>query len=517
MKEHVIFKKELQDIVQANARNELCRYIEENMDSIFATPNIAEYYQLLKEAHIPDTGSMLYRLIVGFLAFLCGDNYKLHSILDGIDENSLSKEKERSLYYSIMALMGHSTESRDKERYARLSIEVLEKEDDSSFMANAKLTYAQVLSSLQQYRRAAELFEEAYKRFSALKIHFSAAVALVNKLLNLYILGEFQPVLEECSQALIRSASFKEEYQEYWHILYLPFGMCCYELNKMSLAIRYLKNAKLCIDRLKLFHMHGQVELYLFKAYYIMNDKAGMEEIKKQTAEEFKNMHYSTTEMMIGMFRILSGDEENQRKLQPDIERFELEYIRNSSESRFLLIEMLAYLKIKDLSSVLTAEALADSLQKLRFIGFIPYLQLFLILLAEVHYREGRQKNAAECLREAAVIFRDYKISASFYLLPLKSIQLLQKINHQLYEDLLQRGGNARLTAGSLVLSAREREIMQLMAEGKSNEEIGKALFISTGTVKWHINHIFSKLEVENRIQAVKKAALLGEIPEALS
>lgn len=55
-------------------------------------------------------------------------------------------------------------------------------------------------------------------------------------------------------------------------------------------------------------------------------------------------------------------------------------------------------------------------------------------------------------------------------------------------------------------LSERELEILQLIAEGYSNGDIAARIYISIGTVKWHINHIFAKLRVTNRTQAVKRA-----------
>ncbi|AVH88810.1 Response regulator containing a CheY-like receiver domain and an HTH DNA-binding domain [Corynebacterium camporealensis] len=51
-----------------------------------------------------------------------------------------------------------------------------------------------------------------------------------------------------------------------------------------------------------------------------------------------------------------------------------------------------------------------------------------------------------------------------------------------------------------LVLSQREKEIAQLVAEGLNNSEIAQRLYISTTTVKTHIKHIMDKLEVTNRI-----------------
>lgn len=55
-------------------------------------------------------------------------------------------------------------------------------------------------------------------------------------------------------------------------------------------------------------------------------------------------------------------------------------------------------------------------------------------------------------------------------------------------------------------LSAREIEVLQLVAKGNSNKEIGKSLHISTATVKTHLIHIYGKLGVDDRTAAVTTA-----------
>jgi LuxR family maltose regulon positive regulatory protein len=59
-------------------------------------------------------------------------------------------------------------------------------------------------------------------------------------------------------------------------------------------------------------------------------------------------------------------------------------------------------------------------------------------------------------------------------------------------------------------LSAREMSVLQLIAQGCSNQEISERLFISLHTVKTHASHINSKLGVERRTQAVARAQELG-------
>jgi LuxR family maltose regulon positive regulatory protein len=62
-------------------------------------------------------------------------------------------------------------------------------------------------------------------------------------------------------------------------------------------------------------------------------------------------------------------------------------------------------------------------------------------------------------------------------------------------------------------LSVREIELLNLIAEGLSNQEIAQRLFISLPTVKWHTSNIYSKLGVRSRTQAVAQARSLGILP----
>ena len=64
-----------------------------------------------------------------------------------------------------------------------------------------------------------------------------------------------------------------------------------------------------------------------------------------------------------------------------------------------------------------------------------------------------------------------------------------------------------------LRISSRELEVLQLMAEGLSNQQIAERLFVSLNTIKTHSSNLFIKMEVERRTQAVEKAKRLSLIP----
>ncbi|MCF6169342.1 response regulator transcription factor [Lutibacter sp.] len=58
-------------------------------------------------------------------------------------------------------------------------------------------------------------------------------------------------------------------------------------------------------------------------------------------------------------------------------------------------------------------------------------------------------------------------------------------------------------------LSKREIEVLQHISNGLSNAEISEKMFVSNNTIKTHIKNIYSKLDVKNRIQAIKKISTI--------
>ncbi|MGA3216020.1 MAG: response regulator transcription factor [Acidimicrobiales bacterium] len=62
-------------------------------------------------------------------------------------------------------------------------------------------------------------------------------------------------------------------------------------------------------------------------------------------------------------------------------------------------------------------------------------------------------------------------------------------------------------------LTPRELEVLALVADGRTNSEVGQALFIGEATVKTHLLHAFAKLEVDDRTAAVTTAIARGLLP----
>lgn len=86
---------------------------------------------------------------------------------------------------------------------------------------------------------------------------------------------------------------------------------------------------------------------------------------------------------------------------------------------------------------------------------------------------------------------------------------LAPSITRRLIEDFAS-AHQAPAPAGLDELTRREREVFELIAAGLSNAEIAEALVVSDATVKTHVAHVLSKLEVRDRVQAVVLAYECG-------
>lgn len=109
-----------------------------------------------------------------------------------------------------------------------------------------------------------------------------------------------------------------------------------------------------------------------------------------------------------------------------------------------------------------------------------------------------------------ALVFTSVGIWAGLKLTRKKEVTVVKEVpvivdrqNFVLNENLLKQLG----------ISKREYEVLELIAGGLSNKEIGDKLFVSENTIKTHSSRLFEKLEVSRRTQAVEKAKSLGLIP----
>ncbi|MBT2423418.1 response regulator transcription factor [Streptomyces sp. ISL-22] len=81
---------------------------------------------------------------------------------------------------------------------------------------------------------------------------------------------------------------------------------------------------------------------------------------------------------------------------------------------------------------------------------------------------------------------------------------LAPSVTRRLIQDFVDRDTSRQANARSRVagLTEREGQVLRLLAEGKSNADIGTCLFMSEATVKTHVSRVLAKLDCANRVQA---------------
>jgi LuxR family maltose regulon positive regulatory protein len=157
-------------------------------------------------------------------------------------------------------------------------------------------------------------------------------------------------------------------------------------------------------------------------------------------------------------------------------------------------------------------------------IGFNGWLLEIEMLTALALQAQGRTKRALTTLGPVLAkaesegylrLFADEGQAMQYLLIQIApytsaSPSYLQKLQHAILPDLDQSGDQhpEAQQPSSLIdpLSAREQEVLHLLAAGNSNQQIAHQLVISLHTVKLHVKHILAKLGVTNRTQAVARA-----------
>ena len=474
---------------------------------IFDVPRLNGLLKLMDK--IPDSEYTipLHKLIKAWVCFLCGENYYLTKVLSTIHEENLQNARESSLFYGLKALASFMTHQDDSLRYAKLSVDVFEDSQDIFYLANAKLTYGQLLSSVYRVQEAAVEFYSAYHLFKTLGCDFLSTVAIINYGLKKHSIGQIFDILQIFNDEITANSRVSGHDDSFFDTLKLPLGIAYFELNKQTNAVEYLECARSSIFQLDYVHMYGTLELYLCYAYAALERFSDAKTVLNELIDRVGKLNSKNYDALFAILRIDICLLEGGSPSKSDIEFLEVYFLMNGERSFANTLLTLARLNLNGLSEAIGLNELKNLQALLDKSSNLPLLQSTCLLIAEFYLKEGNSELCEASLMRAVSIYNETKMCSRFHLEKLECLKYLGKLSPLIHSQLTvcerqQNSSDTQKDSSIDALTSKELEILAFIAAGDSNQDIARKLFISVGTTKWHISNIFSKLQIKRRSQA---------------
>lgn len=375
---------------------------------------------------------------------------------------------------------------------------------------------------------AVQVFRQAYAWGKKLEHPLLAVASLLNLAFALNIQGRSRQAMQLCTEAFALFVDKTGKPLPVVDLLYIPLSLLHYQTNQINTACEYAKRGVMMArEVLSQAIMGGNAEYVLAKSSFALGrtDQAFTELAQARTLA--KAVEYTD---IIGGFDAIeaelalkSGRTHQVRSwaagVAPHVGALSLH--RNSwtlyTYARFLLAEK----RIEE--ALLQLAAMERSANES---GCNGHLARILILQALGHKALGDLDRAVEYLDRAVLLAAPEKNYRLFMDEGPEISGLLDRLRHRAPEFVGQVLAAIQKEASEIKessagvsdknpalierLSKRELEILRLVDAGLTNQEIAVKLIITLGTTKWHLNNIFGKLGVDNRVRAVKRGRELG-------
>ena len=464
--------------------DEKIRHLIDDRFLLISSPRIKIAYDALKDTLYPNDEA---ELTMAWLALFSGDNFGLHQRYQHIRKEHLSI-RSLGLYQDLIALSGTFGSIEDRLNQSQQALTSLEGTNDL-YLANAYLTHGQILNGMLKLRDAAYYFKKGYDIFLEERLAFASAIALTNSFLISYRLGEMDQTTKEIEQALMIFSQFQSDDKGIVNILKLTLGMCYLEYGRYQMAEKALLQSKEAIDAFDLIHMHGYIEITLIRLYVLTSSYSQLQTLLDKMTLLFTNMHYPMMDVIMYYAKY------HLNQLQPsDLET--LMFYNETHKVPHPLMDELMMALHHDGKVNYPFDLHLKRIEQSRYAGDRTALIQQLLFLADRYLDEGKKKESLYLVEEIYELYKTFHLTSALKLYHYGCQDLLKKIDSKI-----------ELKKVDIQLfTPKEHEILVCIEKGLTNEDIAQKLYISIGTVKWHINHIYSKLDVKHRAEAIKKA-----------
>ena len=431
---------------------------------------------------------------------------------------SLEYIKESSNDPVIMGMVKASApfrlDSEDKKltmKYAEEAVTyVKDKQDLFHYGAIIALGHANGLNG--HTAKAAALYAKVHEGARRKGYRFLEVSSLFDLAIYLNCMGKRKEALILCERTLERFTDQSGKHLPMAQIVYLPMGILLYCSNKLEEARKYLEEGIANYRELGFAHLAGLGEWYLVLLLYNMGEKEKAFETAYRLKAHFKDfIAHRITVFFEALEMELCLREGNVERVSMWLNEpgTTFDKVSGLADVNPYCTYLRAVISQKDfLKARMALEEREDLLRKE---GRYGELITVLVLSALVKTHLGLEAEALDCMREALTIAAPEGYERYFLDEGSEILELAYKVRDAApgFVDKIIRERNKKNDERTEPLKKKEVEILRLIAEGLSNDEIAEKLYITTGTAKWYIKNIFAKLEVNKRTQAVDRARRL--------
>jgi LuxR family maltose regulon positive regulatory protein len=382
-------------------------------------------------------------------------------------------------------------------------------------MAEARERTRPITEAIAAFREAGRIGHTPGDQVFAVTAEFSLATALNSH-------GQRQAAVAACEEAIERYTDEMGRTLPMTGLLFSRLGLLHYEANQLELARRYAEKGKVLADQLGLGSPQTLALGVLGPILYAQGET-------NVALQALQRAHQLSTREALGDASWLLASEVNIRLKEGD-----LPFAQRWAETAGLSPDHAPqYLRIEEhmvYGHLLLAQGRLsgagrwlDRLQRFtQERALYRWLITVHVLQALTAARSGGSPSACDYLARALEMAAPQDYYRAFLDEDMQVMALLPAVRHTapaFVDRLLAYAGvpepSVRIAkprrdtlAQPLVepLSERELEVLGLIAAGFTNAEIAQKLFIAVGTAKRHINHIYGKLDVGSRTQAIAKA-----------
>lgn len=294
--------------------------------------------------------------------------------------------------------------------------------------------------------------------------------------------------------------------------IYACLALIYYYKNDLNKCNEYIK---LSIENVKKFGSYSDLNSCYniivnikIKTHDFENAKSLMNELKK-----FEKNIFEKNETFISLNIRMNIREKNYSQCQSFIDKFPNIDSSNFSvinfQYIFTFLECLICMKKYNEAEII----INKSIDQLKNGPLVQALIEFLLLKAVIYYHKGLISESKKIIKDSLTYGeKENFISLFIHAFGEISILILNVLNNEnnISDEYIYKLRKSFSSIENKFLSIREMEILKLINKGYSNSKISEKLFISVNTVKTHLKHIFKKLEVKSRTQAIDKAKSLS-------